>query len=345
MAPGATPDPGPPARYRGRFAPSPTGPLHFGSLIAAVASFADARAQGGVWWVRMEDLDRPREAPGAARRILDTLATFGLHWDDAVLYQSTRAEAYEEALARLTGLGLTYPCACSRSQVASAGRRGAEGPIYPGTCRPGLHPDQAGRTLRLRTDGPEIRFSDRIQGPQRQVVAELVGDFVIRRADGIPAYHLAVVLDDAWQGVTQVVRGADLLASTPRQILLQQALGLPTPTYAHVPLALGPDGRKLSKSLAAAPVDSADPMPTLRRAWSFLGQVDLGRLPSPEAFWSRAIPQWRLERVPPLPSVPWGAHPVIAPGTPRPPPDGRGAQRGDGTAARPDRHRSLTAAT
>jgi glutamyl-Q tRNA(Asp) synthetase len=285
--------------YRGRFAPSPTGPLHFGSLIAAVASFADARAQGGAWLVRMEDLDRPREVPGAARQILDTLAAFGLHWDGEVIYQSTRSEAYEAALSRLAELDLIYPCACSRSQVASAGRLGPEGPVYPGTCRAGVPPGRGARALRLRTEGPEIRFPDRIQGGQAQVVEESVGDFVVRRADGIHAYHLAVVLDDAWQDITQVVRGADLLASTPRQILLQGALGLPTPAYAHVPLALGPDGRKLSKSLASAPVDPADPLPALRRAWAFLGQVPVGSAGSPRHFWSQAIPLWRIDRVPP----------------------------------------------
>ncbi len=293
--------------YRGRFAPSPTGPLHFGSLIAAVASLAAARAQGGVWLVRMEDLDRPRELPGAARQILDTLAAFGLHWDGGVLYQSNRTEAYEAAMTRLAESDLTYPCACSRSQVAAAGHFGPEGAIYPGTCRSGLSQDHQDRALRLRTDGPEIRFVDRIQGAQRQVVAESVGDFVIRRADGIHAYHLAVVLDDAWQGITQVVRGADLLASTPRQILLQGALGLPTPAYAHVPLALGPDGRKLSKSLASAPVDPADPLPALRRAWAFLGQVPVGSVGSPGQFWSQAIPLWRIDRVPPRLSTTLGS--------------------------------------
>lgn len=299
MDPAAPPACGRPIVYRGRFAPSPTGPLHFGSLIAAVASFTDARAASGTWLVRMEDLDRPREIPGSARQILDTLAAFGLHWDGAVIYQSTRAEAYEAALSRLAESDLIYPCACSRSQVASAGRPGPEGPVYPGTCRSGLPPGRPQRALRLRTEGPEIHFRDQIQGPQAQVVAESVGDFVVRRADGIHAYHLAVVLDDAWQGITQVVRGADLLASTPRQILLQRALGLPTPAYAHIPLALGPDGRKLSKSLASAPVDPADPLPALRRAWAFLGQVPVGSAGSPARFWSQAIPLWRIDRVPP----------------------------------------------
>lgn len=313
MVPVAPRDPERAARHRGRFAPSPTGPLHFGSLITAVASFADARARGGDWLVRMEDLDRPREVPGAARRILDTLSAFGLHWDERVLYQSARSAAYDAALRRLAELDLIYPCGCSRSQIGASARPGPEGPIYPGTCRAGPRGVQTTQALRLRADGPEIRFIDRIQGPQRQVVAEHAGDFIVRRGDGIHAYHLAVVLDDAWQGITRVIRGADLLASTPRQILLQRALGLTTPGYAHVPLALGPDGRKLSKSLAAAPVDPTDPLPALRRAWAFLAQVDLGRLASPADFWSRAIPQWGIERVPPCPSVPWGWTPEQGP--------------------------------
>jgi len=296
-----------PPGYRGRFAPSPTGPLHFGSLVAAVASFADARAAGGAWLVRVEDLDQPREVPGAARQILDTLAAFGLHWDGEVVYQSSRSEAYEAALTRLAEADLTYPCGCSRAQVAIAGHSGAEGPIYPGTCRGGVREGQAARSLRLRTEGPRIDFTDRVQGMQHQDVAQSVGDFVVRRADGIHAYHLAVVLDDAWQGITQVVRGADLLASTPRQILLQRALALPTPTYAHVPLALAPNGRKLSKSLASAPVDPADPLPALHRAWGFLHQVPLGRVESPTAFWSRAIPRWRIQRIPPRLSSAWTA--------------------------------------
>lgn len=294
------------AGYRGRFAPSPTGPLHFGSLVAAVASLADARAAGGAWLVRMEDLDRPREVPGAARQILHSLAAFGLHWDGEVLHQSTRTHAYQGALAELSAAGLTYECGCSRGRVAASGRMGPEGPIYPGSCRNTTPEGQGPHALRLRTEGPEIRFSDRIQGPQGQLVAEALGDFVVRRADGIHAYHLAVVLDDAWQGITRVVRGADLLASTPRQILLQRALGLPTPDYAHVPLVLGPDGRKLSKSLASAPLDPTDPLPALRLAWDFLGQVPLGHTGSPGQFWSRAIERWRIDRVPVRLTMPLG---------------------------------------
>lgn len=263
-----------------------------------MASFADARAAGGAWLVRMEDLDGVREVPGAARQILDDLDAFGLHWDGEVLHQSVRTPAYQEALARLADAGLTYPCGCSRTQVAASGLMGSDGPIYPGTCRDNPPEGPGPRVLRLRTDGPEIRFSDRIQGPQGQVVSQCVGDFVVRRADGIHAYHLAVVLDDAWQDISRVVRGADLLVSTPRQILLQRALGLPTPDYAHVPLVLGPDGRKLSKSLASAPLDPSDPLPALRRAWDLLGQRPLGHAASRARFWSRAIAGWCIDRVP-----------------------------------------------
>lgn len=287
-----------PPLYRGRFAPSPTGGLHFGSLITAVASFVDARSRGGEWLVRMEDLDRTREIPGAAARILDTLRALGLQWDGEVVFQSTRGAAYAAALERLSTTGATFRCACSRADIARTGRRGTEGPIYPGTCRNGPPAGRQARTVRLRADSPEIGFTDRIQGECRALVGESVGDFVLRRADGVHAYQLAVVVDDAWQGVNQVVRGADLLASTPRQILIQRFLGLPEPGYAHVPLALGPDERKLSKSLASIPVDTTDPLPALLRAWVFLGQVPPPRRANLAGFWSHAIAHWRIERTP-----------------------------------------------
>jgi len=295
--------------YRGRFAPSPTGALHFGSLIAALASYADARAHAGEWLVRMEDLDRTREVPGAADTILRTLDACGFRWDGPTVYQSRRTHAYAAALERLTARGLTYPCACSRAEIARQVRDGndcrpagslyhPQGPIYPGTCRGGLPPGRPARSIRLRTHPGDLRFHDRIQGDQCQDVAAAVGDFVLRRADGIHAYQLAVVVDDAWQGITQVVRGADLLASTPRQLLLQQALGLPHPTYAHVPLAVDHAGRKLSKSLAAAPVDPADPLPALLRAWTWLGQRPPPAGGSLSGFWAHATRTWSCARVP-----------------------------------------------
>ncbi|MFO7190526.1 MAG: tRNA glutamyl-Q(34) synthetase GluQRS, partial [Pseudomonadota bacterium] len=197
--------------YRGRFAPSPTGPLHFGSLVAAVASFVDARAQGGSWLVRMEDLDPPRVVPGAADDILRTLEAFGLHWDETVVYQSARHAAYEAALQRLEARGAIFPCACTRKEIADSALGPDGTPIYPGTCRNGLPPGKTGRAIRVRVDDAVIRFVDRLQGEVVQELARSVGDFVVRRADGVYAYQLAVVVDDAWQGVTDVVRGADLL--------------------------------------------------------------------------------------------------------------------------------------
>jgi glutamyl-Q tRNA(Asp) synthetase len=285
--------------YRGRFAPSPTGPLHFGSLVAAVGSFADARSRQGQWLVRIEDLDQGRAVAGSADLILRTLSAFGLCWDGEVLYQTQRTAAYAHALDRLAAADRCYPCGCSRREIAQNGRPGAEGPIYPGTCRAGLAPGRRPRSVRLRTDDACIGFIDAVQGAQRQRLAQDVGDFVLRRADGFHAYQLAVVVDDAEQGITHVVRGADLLLSTPRQILLQRLLGLPQPAYAHLPLALDAQGRKLSKSLAALPVDAADPVPALLAAWRFLGQRPQQPPPSDsDGFWAFARAHWDLARVP-----------------------------------------------
>lgn len=258
--------------YLGRFAPSPTGPLHFGSLVAALASWLDARAAGGRWLVRIEDLDRPREHPGAADGILRALATLGLEWDGPVLYQSRRKALYREALGRLSARGHTYPCSCSRKEIADSvlGLDGAR--IYPGTCRDGLVQGRRARTVRLRTTDAPIRFRDRVQGEVEQSVAREVGDFVLCRADGLYAYQLAVVVDDAEQGVTDVVRGADLLDSTARQIVLQRLLEVPQPRYLHVPVALNAAAEKLSKQTGARPVDAARPIAELQRALDFLGQ-------------------------------------------------------------------------
>lgn len=303
MTPSAT---APRPRYRGRFAPSPTGALHFGSLIAAVGSYADARHHGGEWLVRIEDLDRRRTLPGTDADILSALAAFGMQRDGEVLYQGRRSADYERALAALRSAGLTFACACTRREIAARGWPGPEGPVYPGTCRAGLPPGRSARSERLRVSAGALGFDDRIQGRIVQDLAAEVGDFVLRRADGFHAYQLAVVVDDAAQGVTDVVRGADLLRSTPRQLLLQGLLGLPRPRYAHLPLALDPDGRKLSKSLASAPVDPGDPLTALAHAWRFLGQPPL---PAPPAdvvgFWQQAIPRWSPQRVPrsPLPAA------------------------------------------
>lgn len=235
----------------GRFAPSPTGPLHIGSLVAALGSYILARQAGGCWLVRMEDLDTPRVVPGAADDILHTLESLGFTWDGPVIRQSDRTDAYAAAFTQLLAQEAVFPCSCSRAaivRVATAPHDGEPGElVYPGTCRQGIPDGTAPRAFRVRVPDAPISFLDQIQGPQAFNLARICGDFVIKRADGLFAYQLAVVVDDAAQQVTQVVRGADLLSSTPRQILLQQLLGIPTPTYAHLPLIMGPAGGKLSK--------------------------------------------------------------------------------------------------
>ncbi|MCC6608568.1 MAG: tRNA glutamyl-Q(34) synthetase GluQRS [Burkholderiales bacterium] len=295
-------------RYRGRFAPSPTGPLHFGSLVAAVGSRADARAHGGDWLVRIEDLDVARESPGAADAILRALEALGMGWDGAVIYQSRRADAYRAALARLTSAGLTYPCGCSRKEIADSAvcfgdtvAARADSPreqIYPGTCRNGLPPGRAPRAIRCRVDNRPIDFEDAVQGAVRQCLAREVGDFVLLRADGVYAYQLAVVVDDAEQGLTDVVRGADLLDSTPRQIHLQRALGYPVPRYCHLPVATDARGDKLSKQTRAAPIDPGRPFEALARALAFLGHAPPADLGDVEALWAWATDRWDRARIP-----------------------------------------------
>ena len=273
----------------GRFAPSPTGPLHFGSLVAAVASWLDARAAGGRWLVRIEDLDRPRVQPGADHEILRTLAALGLGWDGEVLYQSRREALYREALDKLRGH--TYWCGCSRREIAdsSLGLAVDGARIYPGSCRAGLGAGKAARALRVRVPDSEIAFLDRVQGPQRQSLAREVGDFVLYRADGLFAYQLAVVVDDAAQGVTDVVRGADLLDSTARQIHLQRLLGVPTPRYLHVPVAVNAKGEKLSKQTGARPIDVRRAGDELRAALRFLGQPESASLEEALRGWNPAL--------------------------------------------------------
>lgn len=289
--------------YRGRFAPSPTGPLHFGSLVTALGSYLDARSHGGEWLVRMEDLDRTREVAGAADEILTTLEAFGFEWDGEVIYQSQRTHAYAEALDLLKEQDLAYPCSCSRSEIVEQAEMGAEGPIYPGTCRSGVASITADYSIRLLTQDREISFNDRVQGRIGQNPGLEIGDFVIRRRDGFHAYQLAVVVDDAWQGINQVVRGSDLLMSTPRQCYLQQLLQLPIPAYAHLPLAVDPEGRKLSKQYRDAPVDPQRPIESLLQAFAFLAQPLPDEPPeSLPAFWDWATEKWCLEKVPAVPT-------------------------------------------
>ena len=284
--------------YCGRFAPSPTGPLHFGSLVAAVASYCEARAQGGLWRVRMEDLDAPRCVPGAADEILRALDRCGFAWDGGILYQSTRTESYAAALERLRHAGRLFRCGCSRREIAdSALTPGA--PIYPGTCRNGLPPGRGPRSWRVRVDDESIEFDDAIQGRVGQRLAEEVGDFVLRRADGCFAYQLAVVVDDAQQRITDVARGADLLGSTPRQIFLQRLLQYPQPHYAHVPVAVNAAAEKLSKQTLAPAVVPGDSS-ALVKALQFLGQDPPAGLERsrPADVWTWAIPSWNLARIP-----------------------------------------------
>lgn len=295
------PLPAPSAPYRGRFAPSPTGPLHFGSLVAALGSYLDARAQGGEWLLRIEDVDAPRTVPGAEASILNTLEALGFTWDGPVVRQSERLDVYHGALVRLQAEGLVYPCACTRSEIAARTSEASVdgGLLYPGTCRAGLPAGVAARAWRLRVPDREFAFVDRVQGAHRQNLEREVGDFVLLRADGQYAYQLAVVVDDALQGVNAVVRGVDLLDSTPRQMWLQECLGVPTPTYAHLPVAVNAVGEKLSKQTRAPAVDPRQGSRVLAEVMRFLGfdvPAGLRQAPLPE-FWVWAQAAWSMANV------------------------------------------------
>jgi glutamyl-Q tRNA(Asp) synthetase len=280
--------------YIGRFAPSPTGPLHRGSLVAAMASFLDARAHDGQWLVRIEDVDEARTVPGAADAILQSLDAFGMRWDGDVVWQSERTELYQEAFQRLGNH--VYPCGCTRREIADSriGIASDGAAVYPGTCRNGLGPGKSARAYRLRVpdDASEcITFEDRWVGAVTQHLATEVGDFVLKRADGFWAYQLAVVVDDAAQGVTHIVRGADLLDSTPRQIYLQRLLGMHTPNYLHVPVVTNTKGEKLSKQTGAHALDAARPLDELIAAAQFL-QLPISQAASIDAFWHQTIAAW-----------------------------------------------------
>lgn len=287
--------------YIGRFAPSPTGPLHFGSLVAAVASYCEARVQRGMWLLRMEDLDRPREVKGAADTILQQLEEFGFEWDGPILYQSRRDEVYTAALEQLQQQSLIYPCTCTRKEIADSSTSiGIEGLIYPGTCLAQPVKPNAAMAWRIKTPDSIVAFDDAIQGHTGQNLQRDIGDFILKRADGLFAYQLAVVVDDAEQGITHIVRGADLLNSTPRQIYLQQMLGHASPQYAHVPVATNTAGEKLSKQTLAQTIDSKNSAYLLFLALQFLGQNPPESLQSEtnQTVWQWAFAHWQLRHIP-----------------------------------------------
>lgn len=287
------------ASYIGRFAPTPSGYLHFGSLVAALASYLDARAVGGRWLLRIEDLDPPREEPGAQAAILKALESYGFEWDGEMVRQSDRLDAYAAVIDRLFHQGLAYACTCSRKQLERYHG------IYPGLCR-NLGHAQEDAAIRLRVPELDYRFNDRVQGEYRQHLGREVGDFVIRRRDGLYAYQLAVVLDDAWQGITDIVRGADLLDSTPRQLYLQELLGLSQPRYLHVPLVTQPDGQKLGKSYRSPPLTEEQAPPLLLRALRALGQESPAELANASVaqIMKWGIAHWDAALIPRTLSVP-----------------------------------------
>ena len=283
----------PRAGYIGRFAPSPTGPLHFGSLLAALASYLDARANQGKWLLRVEDLDPPREPAGSAELILQQLQEFGMEWDDEVLYQSSRLDAYEEVVDQLQEKGLCYPCDCTRPQIRKMGL------VYNGSCRERSTPPEMPYALRLKTDGLKLGFDDEIQGHFAQKLEGEVGDFVIRRKDKLFAYQLAVVVDDEFQNITHVVRGWDLLDSTPRQIYLQRVLDYQEMSYAHIPIIVDEKGQKLSKQSFAPSIETDRASQAIYRALTFLGQAPPTEIEkeSPKSQLQWAIGSWESQEV------------------------------------------------
>lgn len=287
--------------YIGRFAPSPTGLLHIGSLLTAVASYADARAHQGEWLVRIEDLDPPREMPGAAADILRTLEAFGFEWNGEVAYQSRRYDLYQDTLDRLKAAGLVYPCYCSRKDWQAAATQGADGFVYNGRCRvPQQRPNTQNKTPAWRIQVPDrvIGFSDGIVGQYAQNLAHDIGDFVLLRADGYWAYQLAVVADDADQGITHIVRGQDLLVSTPRQIYLQQCLGVPTPSYAHLPLLTNNQGQKWSKQTLAPALDLNQKEQLLRQVLTYLNLPEAPAVNRPQELLDWAVAHWQMSKIP-----------------------------------------------
>lgn len=293
--------------YVGRFAPSPTGPLHFGSLVAALASYLDAKAHDGKWLVRIEDIDETRCDPTYATDILRTLEAFGLQWDGAIHAQTARSALYGATLEKLRARGLVYACTCSRKEIADSAIAGLEGPVYPGTCRArGL--TESGNALRVRTSNEKISFTDAVQGKIEQRIESQIGDFILKRRDGLFAYQLAVVADDAEQAITHVVRGADLLDSTARQIHLQRLLRLPTPEYLHIPVAVNELGQKLSKQTHAAAISTTTVREVLSAALRFLGQHSTAARSTSSAsdFLAIASQNWDRSRIPRARTLPAG---------------------------------------
>lgn len=284
--------------YRGRFAPSPTGELHFGSLLAAMASYLRARESGGVWLVRMEDLDPPREVPGAAEAIIRALQRFGLNSDEPIVFQSKRHELYQQALEQLLAQDKAFWCGCTRKMLPADG-------VYPGTCAQGIPEGRQPRSVRFRIPADPVCFDDWLQGRHCMNLAEACGDFIIRRGDGLFAYQLAVVVDDAAQAISEVVRGIDLIDSTPRQIALYRALGHPSPEWLHLPVAVNELGRKLSKQTFARAISHDDPLTVLPTAWAFLGQAPMQRPVSLADFWRQAEQHWSSERIPRCQNIPF----------------------------------------
>ena len=300
--------------YIGRFAPSPSGPLHFGSLVAALASYLDAKAHGGMWRVRIEDVDETRCNSAYAEDILRTLTVFGLNWDGEVVTQSLRKPAYEQAMARLSSASrqpLTYLCRCSRKEIADSTMGagvGLEGPIYPGTCRARVNAaavsdEEIGLATRVLTRSEPICFTDRVQGEIFQVLDTAIGDFVVKRRDGLFAYQLAVVVDDAAEAITDVVRGADLLDSTARQIYLQQLLNLATPRYLHIPVATNAAGQKLSKQTLAPGISAANCVRAIEAALQFLGQPKPPPAASTSVLLDAAVRNWNVSAIPQMRTI------------------------------------------
>lgn len=292
----------PSPHYRGRFAPSPTGQLHAGSLMTAVGSYLEAKAHQGEWLLRIEDLDPPREIAGAAHSILHTLEAFGFEWDGEIAWQSLRHEHYSQALEQLISKQRAYPCSCTRKELSLYSQRGIDGLIYHGECRNGLQKTRETYAWRFLLDHPAIvRLHDAIQGDYEQNLHQTIGDFVLKRADGLWAYQLAVVVDDADQGITHVVRGADLLISTPRQIALQQALHYPTPHYTHLPILVNAAGEKLSKQTLAPAIDATNVTEALRTALTRLNHAPPCECETLAELWQWAFQNWQITRVPSAP--------------------------------------------